>query len=251
MVLGHSDSAGEALPPGVVPWPQRLSTRIAEESGAPVELVHVKFTAFGPRAVEFATRKLTEANPDVVIVSLSAYPCAVSSVSLAVRRRFGERAERWYKRAERGFDRRTFERPGLSGFSNSLARRFSRRVLGATPLATVDEVFRIYDAILRRLAQMEGVNVLAMGETHFSALMQKYDPVLVPAVVELKRRLKAVADERHFAWLDTEPLLVATGDREAIFAADGVHNSPLGHDFYLEWVHRAVVEAGFIGSRSV
>ena len=240
MVLGHSDSAGEALPPGLTPWPQRLAARI------PAELVHVKFTAFGPRAIDFATRKLSEASPDVVIISLSAYPCAVSSVSLSVRRRFGERTEHWYKRIERAFDRRTFERPGLSGVSNSLARRISRRFLGATPLATVDEVFEIYDAILRHAAQMEGLQVVAMGETHFSALMQKYDPVLVPSVVDLKRRLRVVADRYHFAWLDTEPLLAATGNREAIFAPDGVHNSPLGHDLYLEWIHAALVEHGFV-----
>ena len=245
-IVGQSDSAGTNLAPPAQPWPQLLQARLQERSAEPIELTHVRFFAAGPGAADFILRKIEEADPDAVVLVLSAYAC---SLALSVRRRYGERVG-GYHRLERDFDRRTFERAGAAGFSNSLARRIARRTLGAQTVATVAEVAGIYEAVIRGLAQREGVNVLAMADTYFSGFMQKHDPVIRPSVDAFRARLRPVVEAHRFAWADAEIMMSRSGNREEMFGPDGAHKTPAGHERYAEDIAAALEKAGFVTGAS-
>lgn len=230
-VLGQSASAGNGLADTSLAWPWLMKAAIEEHTGGPIELTHVSVVANGPRAVDYAMGKVESSSPDLVILVVGSYLCAVALVSEQVRHRFGARAHRWYQSLERRFDKTTRPKGGVPGRTNSLARRIVRKVIGARPYATVEDVAGCYEEMLRRLASREGLQVVVMFEPSWPAWIDAENKGAIAAWTGVVPRTKAAAEHHHFPWAESNPIYSTAPDREALYMPDGVHKTIEGHRY--------------------
>lgn len=228
LVLGNSDTGGSALAPGEQPWPEIVRGRLAGWTGSEVHLEHRTLAPYGPRAVDHALRCVAETDPDLVIIILAGYTAVVGYVHLRVRQRLGARAERWYLRLERGFDRST-RREGQETAVNNWSRRLVRKLLGTATYASVDEVASVYCGILRRLSQREGVQVLVAGDARFGEARRALNPGLLTGLQRLHAAVRPVVAEHRFLWVDGEDGISAAPERKALFLPDAMHLNAAGH----------------------
>lgn len=222
LVLGHSGTASYGEVEARDTWPA-LIARASEASGALLDVRAVTLFPAGPRAVEFAARAVERSQPDIVILSVNAFPCAVP-VTVQRVRFLGRRAQRWYRAIERAVLAHAGAR------ASGAARRLARRVVGAEPLASVEEVSRVYTAILRDLAAREQLTVVAICEASFATSIRRRFPAVLTRVAQLHAAVRPVAAKHHVLWLDADVL--AAADRDALFYHDGVHLSLEGNRQY-------------------
>lgn len=229
LVLGHSGTAGFGLESPAQTWPALLAQQVSTPV-RPCDVTTVQFHPVGTRAVEFATTKIESLAPDLVVISINAYPCAIPVVSESVRVRFGRRAERFYLRFERRIERRS-NLAGPVAETRETSRRWARRILGARPVASVAEVAGVYTEVLRRSARLEGVQVLCLAEAAFSAEVRMRVPTVVTKVRELHDAVHAVANEHRFDWCDASAWVEPDC---GYWHADGVHLSAKGNEQYAD-----------------
>jgi hypothetical protein len=198
---------------------------------------------YGPKAVRIALAEFEEARPEYVVVSLGTYLCTVGVVSLRVRERFGERAERLYHRAEQAFSRKTRNAGPFARALNRFGRRAARRLIGTSLYASPEEVIAVYEAIVRGLAHHEGVQVVVMGEHFFSRDQQRANPQMVATIRHVHAVFKSLADAHHFIWTNVEEAFRESGRREEMTAADGVHNTSDGHQTLANMLIRVISNA--------
>ncbi len=239
LVVGHSGTEGYGLDGRRQAWPGLLEDLLRDRE-LDCELVAVPLFPVGNKAISYAMGQVERHQPDIVILSLNAYPCAVSMVSARVQRKFGNRAHGAFLRLERRFERAT---TGPSGSSrervNSLGRRLTRKVLGAEPIASLDEVAGVYAGIMKRLAQSEGVQVLALQEVPFSRRLRGRTPQAAVIARELHRRLEPIIHEHRFDLVRPEGFdseLADTG-----WLADGIHLSAEGNVAYAATIASAIL----------
>ena len=228
-IVGHSNARTDDVGESGRQWPVRLRDGLAAELGEAVVLTGTRLAPYGPKAAGIGLADFEEARPDYVVVSLGTYLCTVGVVSLRVRQRFGRRAERLYQRAEQAFSKRTGNGGRLATALNRAARRTARRLVGTALTASPDEVIGVYETIVRGLAHHEGVQVVVMGEHYFSREQQRANPAMVATIERVHRVFKNLAEAHHFLWANVEETFQATGRRAEMTAADGVHNTPEGH----------------------
>jgi len=228
LVLGNSDTLGSALAPGEQPWPEIVRGRLAAWAGAEVQLEHRTLAPYGPRAVDHALKCVAETDPDLVVIILAGYTAVVGYVHLRVRQRFGARAERWYVRLERGFDRNT-RRDGRETAVNNWSRRLVRKLLGTATYASLDEVASVYCDVLRRLSQREGVQVLVAGDARFGEARRALNPGLLTGLQQLHAAVRPVVAEHRFLFVDGEDGISGAPEREALFLPDAMHLNAAGH----------------------
>lgn len=231
-IAGHSDSGDAYLPDGVLPWPERTRAWLSEQTGEPWELVDVRFAAMGGRAVEYLMGKVEAAAPDLLILPFSAYVCTVGSVEESIRARFGDRPARWFRSVERPFQRRTAQGGPLRRQANRKSRTIGRKLLGARPLATVQQTGDIYEEVLHRLARVESLQVVAIADARFSKAIQEREPKLHERIDALYARLMPVVDSHRFLKADLEAKLKEAPDRAVFHQSDGVHTTSAFHDVY-------------------
>lgn len=232
LVLGHSGTTGFGLDSSEQTWPC-LFLELMNGAGEVVWSVStVPLHPVGERAIDYVLRKIDEVEPDLVILSLNAYPCAVPVVSASVRHRFGKRAERLYARVERRIERHS-AKPGSSAATHEGARKWARRALGTRTMASVAEVAFVYAEILRRLAHLEEVQVTVLAEALFGDSVRARVPGLERRVTELQARVRPVAEEHRFLWCDATDWLVGPA-AGSYWHADGVHLSARGNARYAE-----------------
>jgi hypothetical protein len=232
-VAGHSDSGDSHLPEGVQPWPERTRAWLQSATGETWTLVTARFAPLGPGAPDYLLTKVEAAAPDLVVVPLTAYVCTVGTVEESVRQRFGERAARWFRTSETGFQRRTAE-GAVRRRVNFGTRRLARRMLGARPLATVAQTADIYEEVLHRLARVESLQVVVVADARFSSQVQAVEPLLQRRFDELNSRLLPVARAHRFFVADLEGALRQTPERSVFYARDGIHTTPAFHQVYFE-----------------
>lgn len=233
-ILGHSDSR---LDDGENPnWPARLRRIIESEHRGPLEFSTSRLAPYGSRAVGYAARRVEEAKPDVVILSVSAFTCTVGLVNVRVGQRFGQRAQRAYEAIEQRYSGRVARAPGAAIPVDRALRTLARRTIGTATLAPVEEVARVYSEILHTLSREERIQVIVMGESYFSRHVQRANPGTVTKIERLQGTVRPVAAAHHFPWVDIEAAFQNTSDREAHFSSDGVHNTPAGHQRVAEVV---------------
>lgn len=238
VVLGHSGTAGFGLDSQSHTWPALLQERL-NASGGGWEVTSVPLHPAGPRAVDYAVSRVEAASPDLVILSLNAYPCAVSLVSASVRHRFGARAERIYVRAESRVTRGRVSQPRPVAPDDGFARRWARRILGARTITSPAEVGGVYDGILRRLAQFEGIQVAVLAEALFSDSVRARVPEVERRVREMQAIVRPVADERRFLWCDAATWLIPD---KGYWHSDGIHLSALGNERYAQMLAESLPE---------
>ncbi len=236
-VLGNSGSDGQGLRSADEAWPNLLAHALTLQQGSTVSVTGVRLWPSGQRAVQIALEKVREASPDVVILSVNAFPCVVPVVAESVRKRFGERAARLYGRAERRFNARTTGGGGLGTGIHSRTQRLAHRLLGARPYLTVDEAGRVYAEVLHGLAREEGLEVVALVEARFSEENQRRYPRLLAAIERLHGIVLPAAEAHRFRWLDIEPAFRSTG-REGLWMPDGVHLTAAGNRVYAAFLSR-------------
>jgi len=238
-IAGHSDSGDAYLPPGELPWGERTRAWLEAELEIPCELSGVRFAPMGTRAVDYLLGAVERASPDVVVIPFSAYVCTVATVGESVRARFGPRAQRVFRRAEVGFERRTRAAPGGKA-ANSFARRTARMVLGARTLVSVEETASIYEEVLHRLARAESLQVIAVADARFSRQTQERNPDLHERIERLYARIMPVAEQHHFVTADLEGALRRAPDRSVFYHPDGVHTTAAFHEVYFGVMREAL-----------
>lgn len=241
-VLGQSASAGNGLSDASLAWPWLTKAAIEERTGLPVELTHVSIVANGPRAVQYAMGKVEAQPPDLVILVVGSYLCAVALVSEQVRHRFGARAHRWYTSLERRFDKRTRPNGGTPGRTNGLARRVARKLIGARPFATVEQVAGTYEELMRRLASREGMQVAILAEPSWPGWIDAENKGAITAWSEVIRRSRAAAALHHFPWAESNGAYATAPDRDALYLPDGVHKTVEGHRYQAEAILEVLLD---------
>jgi hypothetical protein len=219
-VLGNSDTTGQKLAPGERPWTALLPESLSAELGREVEVDSWKFAAYRPGAIDYALQLVDEAEPDVVIVTLASYWCAFSTVQSRVEQRFGPRAGRAFHRAERAVVRRL---QPVSPAAERLTKRLARRVAGAQTLMTVEQFVDVFSMLIRELSKRESMEVLVMGDHHFTAELREKMPAIPGAIRDIEAAIKPLVLERRLHWGDVEEAIAAGGRREAMMLP-GDHN---------------------------
>lgn len=216
LVFGNSDTRGAVV--SVPTWPELVRQRL----DGTVQLVDRQFVPIGDRAPDVAERAAREEQPDIILLPLGEFAFWAETVELRVRRIFGPRVARAFKRSERRFERAT-ARGGLRRRANALAKWLARHVIGAEGLATPAQVTDTYREVFARLARVENteVVVVAYPVTPMPALSR---PKLRDARARFIADLKREAVQRHFHWIGGDDLIAAAGltPIEA-YAADQVH----------------------------
>lgn len=233
-ILGHSDSTlDNAEHPA---WPSRLRNVLESERDEVFEFTASRLAPYGPRAVAYAARRVEEARPDVVILSVSAFTCTIGLVSVRVGQRMGTRAQHGYEAIEQRFSRQVARSPRIAIPVDRVVRSLARRTIGTATLAPVEEVAAVYSEVLHALSREEQIQVIVMGESHFSRHVQRANPGLVAKIHQLQGTVRPVAHIHRYPWVDIEAAFSSASDREQHFASDGVHNSPAGHKRVMEAV---------------
>ncbi|MGH2633719.1 MAG: SGNH/GDSL hydrolase family protein [Tepidiformaceae bacterium] len=228
-VIGHSDSMGLLLRPGEESWPVLLQNGLTAALNEPAQVDSWRFAPYGPRAVSFAIDKVVAAQPDVVILPVASYWCAFGRVANRVRQRYGERAERWYLRAENGFVAHAERDKGPGKPTNTRSRRFVRKVIGVAAYAGQDEVTEVYATIVRRLAQQEHLQMIVMRDHRFTPAVRAANPTIDSTLAHFDAVIRPIADTHLFAWADIEEALNNGGRRDEMIISDGVHVTAEGH----------------------
>lgn len=232
-MLGHSGTAGFGPQSSAQTWPALFEHILNRLGDAEWTVSAVPLFPVGTRAVDYALARVEEGKPDLVILSLNAYPCVVPVVSASVRHRFGKRVERYYSRIERTIEQRLGDPNGGPGATRTFGQRWARRLLGTRPMATVEEVGRVYSEVLRRLARLEGVQVAVLAEGLFGEGVRRRVPSLGQQVEKLQGVVRPTADDHRFLWCDAAPWLAPDGG-DSYWNADDVHLSARGNARYAE-----------------
>ncbi|MCC6386118.1 MAG: SGNH/GDSL hydrolase family protein [Dehalococcoidia bacterium] len=223
LVLGNSDTAG--LFSAGERWPSVMAAGLRVRSGDDVTLFERGFWALDATAPAKAVERAQECDADVVVLPLGSFAFTVGFVWVRVRRLFGERAGRRFRAAERGFDDRTRQRGGVRTWTNGIARRAARRLIGVEALHTARETAEAYVAVLRALSRLEAVDVMLV----------EYPAERGPGVVGgdiANRRREFMAAVRTAADAHRYPLLPCAdtlGEGNEFVTPDGYHLSSAGH----------------------
>ncbi|MGI8926726.1 MAG: hypothetical protein ACR2HN_08805 [Tepidiformaceae bacterium] len=234
LLLGNSDTAGQMIQGET--WPELIRSGLERGTAARAALDEKRLAPYGPRAAAVVSEAAEASQPDIVILPLVTYAFAVGYVSLRVRQRFGERAYRWYLRAEGAMQRRTSGESRPARLANTWTQRLARKVIGVAPRATVEEVTETYLEIFRRLARLEDLQVLALSYPAFSEELQRLNPGMMTTTRRFESVLREAGAGHRFLWADGEAALEAAGATATGVASDGSHLSVLGHHLYAEMV---------------
>ncbi len=227
-VIGNSATAGLGLAEQSLAWPWLAASQLSASIDEPVDVRHVLFAPMGSRAAGFALSKVEESDPDVVVIAVGSYLCAIGTVGERVRRRFGGRAYGLFRRTELWFESRTGNRRDAFGRVNRAGRWLARRVIGTATITTIDDVVNVFSDLLRLLSQREGLHVVALAEPQWPKRTAKENPGAAEALVAVTKRVQTVVDARRFLWADSGPSYDAAPDREALYLPDGVHKTVEG-----------------------
>ena len=189
-----------------------------------------RFAPYRPDALSYALQLVDEARPDFVIVPLASYWCAYSTVHFGIEKRFGPRAVRLAARLESAYSR-SVERPGPIGAHRStFVRRLARKAAGTGTLLSFDQFVDAFSSLIRELSRREDLQVLVLGDHHFSAAIRRTMPEIPRLVSRIEAAIRPLVEERRLAWGDLERAISAGGRREQMLLEDGVHMTPEAHE---------------------
>ncbi|MBI5948175.1 MAG: hypothetical protein HY875_08560 [Chloroflexi bacterium] len=243
-VIGNSATAGVGLPDQSLAWPWLAASQLSAAIGEPVDVRHILFAPMGGRAAGFALSKVEETDPDIVVIAVGSYVCAIGTVAERVRQRFGERAYRAFRRTELWFESRTGNRRDTFGRLNRAGRWLSRRVIGTATITTIDDVVNVFSELLRLLAQREGLHVVALAEPQWPKRIARENPGSAEALDTVMKRVHVAVDRHRFLWADSGPSYDAAPDREALYLPDGVHKTVEGLRIQANLVVQALIGHG-------
>ncbi|MBK7327672.1 MAG: hypothetical protein IPI85_00810 [Dehalococcoidia bacterium] len=228
LIIGSSDTRGATLPDPSQAWPNLVAAELTRVFGEPVDFVDLPLVPVGPKAVPRVESALDKEHPDIVVCSAGAYQFIVGTVGLRVRRRYGERAYRWFRKLETGFERKTASPSGGPARTNHTARWLARRVIGAEAPSTKEEVTRVQTEMFHKLSQREGLIVVLLTTPPIGESLEKENKGANRLLTEHQERMGAVARSHHFLIADCRPGFAAAA-KVALRHSDGVHKGATGH----------------------
>lgn len=225
LVLGTSDSSGAVLPQPEMAWPWLVGARCG------LEVVHKRYYATAPGAVEYLARVVAREDPDAVVLSVTLYAFSVRTVGNRVRRLAGQRAGDWVDARVRWLDRMSAsdgERAASSALAaaNTFAHRAARRVIGTASEHSAGEVWQAYRSAVERLAREEERRVVVIGSTPFTKVIEDENPKARKVQQAFNLRLETLCRQRRIGWVDPEQFRNADVDADY---ADALHLTAAGH----------------------
>lgn len=229
-VLGNSDTTGMLLAPGARVWPALLEERLRESVSEPVVVDSWRFAPYRPGAVRHALDLVKNAQPDVVVLTLASYWCAFGTVRASVEQRFGRRAAMLYSRGEHAYSRHVEGdvQPGKPG--RMIGRRLARRLAGTGTVMSFPQFIDVYASLIRELSQQEQLQVVVLGDHHYTPYIHRMIPSLAGAIVGIEHAIRPLVAERELCWGDLEQAISAGGRREEMILSDGVHMTEEAHE---------------------
>lgn len=225
LVLGTSDSEGSALPARELAWPWLVGGRLGHE------VVHRRYYATAPKAVEYLVRMVAREDPDIVVLAVTLYAYSVRTVGNRVRRIAGTRAGDWIDARVRWIDGMSApggarETAGFRARANRFGHRAARRVVGTAPEQSAREVWQAYEAAVERLAREEERRVAVIGSTPFTGAIEDEHPQARAVQLVFNRKLAKLCRERRLDWLDPEQFRHSNVDGDY---RDALHLTEAGH----------------------
>lgn len=239
LVIGSSDTAGSSLPDPAVAWPSTVGLELEQLLGEPVEVIDLPVFHQGPKAVPRVVNALDRHQPDLVVFAFGAYAFIVGTVGQRVRRRYGERAYRLFRRIEVRFEGRTANAEGRPARLNHAGRWLARHIIGAEAPATREEVTAIQSEILRELARREGTTLVMLFAPPLGASVERENRGANRKLDEHRQRMTALGRAHHFLIADCVPGFAAA--TAGLRHSDGVHKGAAGHRIQADAVMAALL----------
>lgn len=244
LVIGSSDTGGASLADPSLAYPIVVGKELGAALGEPVEVVNLPVVHVGPKAVPRVVKALEEHAPDIVIFGYGPFSYVVGTVGQRVRRRYGARAYRLFHKMEVRFERATGgpdgEKPARV---NHRGRWLARRIIGAEPPATKEEVTGIQVEILRQLSQREGLVVVLLHAPDLPPSVVRENKKANILLGEHRTYMTAVGRSHHFLIADVAEEFRAAASRESLSTSDGVHKSAAGHRIQADALLKTILSA--------
>jgi hypothetical protein len=240
LVIGSSDTGGSTLPDPSQAWPFLVAAEIEPIIGEPLDVTDLPLVPAGPKAVPRVEAALAKAEPDIVVFAFGGYHFLVGTVGLRVRRRYGERAYRLFRRLELRFEGMTADAHGGRARLNRAGRRLARIVIGAEPLATEEEVTSIELEIMRQLSQREGTIVVIMYAPPLADGVDRENKGANRRLAVHRDFMNAAARRHHFLIADCIPGFAAAAT-SPLRHSDGVHKNAAGHRIQADAIMAALL----------
>lgn len=243
LVIGSSDTSGITMADRAVAWPNLVGVELAEAVGETVEVEDLPLVPAGPKAVPRVVAAVEKHHPDLVVFSFGAYHFAVATVGNRVRRRYGARAYRLFRKLEVRFESKTESKTGRSARTNSAGRWLARHVIGAEALSTREEVTAVELDIMRLLSQREHLTVVILYAPPLGESLSRENKNANATLVEHRAEMNGHGRSFHFLIADCVPGFAAANAEGALRHSDGVHKGPAGHRIQADSIMKALMEA--------
>ncbi len=242
LLLGNSDTAGLYTPGDA--WPALVSSAIESRIGEPVTWEETRFSVLFDNAPRLAEDRVREADPDIVILPVVSFQMNVAFVWPRIRRLFGQRAGRRWRRWEERFDTRTRDKGRVSKAMNRAARAITRRLIGTEPITNREQLTGHYLDVIRTLSRVEDTQFMLLPYPGTGRWASK--PRAAAERRQLMTDVRAAGEAHRFLFVDASTTAQALPDGAALFSADGFHLSPAGHDFMAGQLTGALEQAGLV-----
>ncbi len=242
LVIGSSDTTGITLADPSLAWPNAVGTQLSKTLGEPVDVANVPVVPVGPKAVPRVEAALEKHQPDLVVFSFGAYHFIVGTVGNRVRRRYGERVYRLFRKLEVRFESKTENKDGGPARWNRAGRWIARHTIGTEPLSTREEVIRIETDIMRLLSQRENLTVVIMLAPPLAESLSRENKGANDRLDIHRDEMNAFARGLHFLIADCIPGFAAAAAQDRLRHSDGVHKGPAGHVIQTEAIMKALLE---------
>ena len=233
LIFGHSDSDGSQLRDASRGLPRILQQLLAAATETEVEVRHRVFHA-GPSGENFLQKELDSFAPDVALLATSTHPVLVEFVSNRVRERWGLRAGRLAHRAENAISQRTIAAGPATKPAYMALRKTARKVFGARPTMTAEQLIACYEQCMMRLARVEGLHTIIGGGIGYTAETRRKNPNMDALQNMLQDRFRELAALHRFDWLSQEAVLGGPGAKEKYYNSDGIHTDERSQRLFAE-----------------
>jgi hypothetical protein len=231
------------LPDPSQAWPWVVGRELSAAIGDDVDVVDVPVAPVGPGAVPRAVNALDENKPDIAVFAFGGYHFIVSTVGERVRRRYGKRAYRLFRKIELLFEDRTANAEGRPARLNRFGRWLARKVIGAEPYASEEEATGIQLEIMRQMAQREGLISVMMFAPPLGESIERDNPGANARLAKYRKDMTEVARGYRFLIADCLPGFEEAAKRGGLRTSDGVHKGAAGHRIQADAIMKALIEA--------
>ncbi|MGE3422426.1 MAG: hypothetical protein AB7N24_10300 [Dehalococcoidia bacterium] len=241
LVIGSSDTSGITLANPGDAWPNLVGGQLSAAIGEEVEVENLPLVPSGPKALPRVEKALEKHDPDLVVFSFGGYHFLVGTVGNRVRRRYGDRAYKFFRKLEVRFESKTENKAGGSARLNRAGRWLARHVIGAEPLSTREEVTSVELEVMRTLSQRENLTVVILYAPPLAESLSRENHNANAILDDHREEMNAHGRSFHFLIADCVPGFEAA--RADLRHSDGVHKGPAGHRIQAASIMKALLEA--------